>query len=121
MVDIYSLVHILVMRYHRSASGLVGYDYDEEKGPLIPFFDVLYVRAMCFYPYRTVSKIIIALPFYPPLQGCNLRIRINDNYLDNTKFMRMYLHKNKRSLLTLNFSKKSSFKIHSLIIRTHTL
>jgi hypothetical protein len=31
-----------------------------------------------FYPYTTVSKSIIALPFYPPLQGRNLGIRIND-------------------------------------------
>jgi hypothetical protein len=31
-----------------------------------------------FYPYRTVSKPIIALPFDLPLQGCNLGIKIND-------------------------------------------
>jgi hypothetical protein len=31
----------------------------------------------CFYPYRSVSKQIIALPFYLPLQGCNLGIKIN--------------------------------------------
>jgi hypothetical protein len=32
-----------------------------------------------------VSKIIIALPFYPPLQGRNLGIRINDMLLDEQK------------------------------------
>ena len=51
-----------------------------------------------FYPYRTVSKPIIALPFYLPLQGRNLGIKINnsDVYRQLKKQQEEYDHRQQK-------------------------